>query len=108
MDVDHHRPPDDHQTPSGSASLAPESPYIEVHPAAGKILGHGSTFMDDFEADPYANERRDLPYYPFASRDEWELASFLLRSPLSMKSIDMFLSLSMVRLGSFSLRIIPD
>jgi hypothetical protein len=35
-------------------------------------------------------------YYPFASRDEWELAAFLLRSDLSLASIDSFLSLKLV------------
>lgn len=80
------------------------SPYIEVHPAAGKVLGHGRTFMDDFKADAYAEERTELPYYPFTSRDEWELASFLLRSSLSMKSIDAFLSLNMVCLKSSNLQ----
>lgn len=83
------------------ASLASGSPYIEVHPGAGKVLGHGSTFMDGFEADLYAEERRELPYYPFTSRDEWELASFLLRSSLSMKAIDTFLSLKMVSQNPF-------
>ncbi|KAI0245041.1 hypothetical protein BJV78DRAFT_1104999, partial [Lactifluus subvellereus] len=37
--------------------------------------------------------------YPFDSKDEWELASFLLLSNLSMSSINEFLSLQIKKLG---------
>ena len=53
--------------------------------------------MMEFDNDRFFNEHNDNLYYPFASRDEWELASFLLYSNLSMAAIDRFLSLKLVR-----------
>ncbi|KAG1744791.1 hypothetical protein EDB19DRAFT_1591983, partial [Suillus lakei] len=35
--------------------------------------------------------------YPFASKEEWEIGDFLLRSPLSMAAIDVFLKLPLVQ-----------
>ncbi|KAG2737451.1 hypothetical protein P692DRAFT_201663931, partial [Suillus brevipes Sb2] len=35
--------------------------------------------------------------YPFASKEEWEIGDFLLRSPLSMATIDVFLKLPLVQ-----------
>ena len=51
--------------------------------------------MDNFYTDKFAEERTKNPYYPFASRAEWELASFLSRANLSMKFVDEFLSLEL-------------
>ncbi|KAF9040949.1 hypothetical protein BJ165DRAFT_1327183, partial [Panaeolus papilionaceus] len=42
-----------------------------------------------------------LPYYPFLTRDEWELASFLLQSGMSLAKIDQFLKLELLLLLSF-------
>ncbi|KAI6002437.1 hypothetical protein F5J12DRAFT_686084, partial [Pisolithus orientalis] len=47
-------------------------------------------------------------YYPFNSHNEWELASWLLHSGLSMRAIDSFLSLSIISLSLFSPKIIID
>jgi len=52
--------------------------------------------MGDFNADKQLHQL----YYPFASQDEWDLASFLLHSNLSMASIDKFLNLGMVSVPS--------
>ena len=52
--------------------------------------------MDEFDRDDHATMREENLYYPWASRQEWELASFLLRSSLSMAAIDQFLSLDLV------------
>lgn len=76
-------------------------PFIEKYPGAAQTFGRAKTFMDTFDADCHADKRKDHPYYPFASRNEWELASFLLRSNLSMTSIDNFLKLELVS-GSVS------
>ncbi|KAG1868721.1 hypothetical protein C8R48DRAFT_598563 [Suillus tomentosus] len=56
----------------------------------------GSIFLDLFDADEYAECRVDNLYYPFASKEEWEVADYLLHSSLSMAAIDEFLKLSMV------------
>lgn len=82
--------------------LPPRSPtpifpfFKETHPTASTVYGRGQTFMDIFNKDEHSTKREQQLYYPFASRDEWELASFLLRSHLSMASIDKFLKLKLV------------
>ena len=70
--------------------------FVEEYKGAAKKYGTGTTFMDEFDGDQYAGERIKNLYYPFASRDEWEFAAFLLRSDLSMASIDSLLSLNLV------------
>ncbi len=55
--------------------------------------------MDLFDDDEYAENREMNLYYPFASRPEWELASFLLKSGLSMVAMDEFLKLQIVSAG---------
>ena len=52
--------------------------------------------MDRFEKDQYAKERAQNLYYPFASRDDCEVAYWLLNSGLSMLAINKFLSLKLV------------
>jgi hypothetical protein len=74
----------------------PLSYTVEEFSGAAKVYGMGRTFMDYFDADKHADKRAENLYYQFASRKEWEVASFLLRSSLSMAAIDSFLSLSLV------------
>jgi hypothetical protein len=73
-----------------------DGPFIEGYEGAAKEYGAGVTFMSEFGRDQHSAERVENLYYPFASKDEWELAAFLLRSNLSMASIDSFLSLKSV------------
>lgn len=68
-----------------------------IFPDAGYVYGHGDGYMGWFHHDKHAGERTSNLYYPFQSKGEWEIASFLSRSGLSMKRIDEFLSLSLVR-----------
>jgi hypothetical protein len=87
--------------PTHSSLNPPDSirnPFrIREHPNAAKVFGRGHTFMDQFNNDDFASARRQGHiYYPFASRDEWELASFLLRSNLSLADTDRFLKLELV------------
>jgi hypothetical protein len=70
--------------------------FIEEYEGSAKEYGTSTTFMEEFDRDQYAGERVENLYYPFASRDEWEFAAFLLRSDLSMASIDSLLSLNLV------------
>jgi hypothetical protein len=53
----------------------------------------GITFLDLFDANDYAECRKEDLFYPFTSREEWEVADFLLHSALSMAAIDNFLQL---------------
>jgi hypothetical protein len=88
-------PPDASSTRNAEAIWNPFR--IQEHPKAAKVFGRGPTFMDQFDNDDFASARRQGHiYYPFASRDEWELASFLLRSNLSLGDTDCFLKLELV------------
>lgn len=70
--------------------------YVETYHGAGATYGTGKTFMDQFDSDEHASRRKTNLYYPFCSKVEWELASWLLRSNLSLRAIDNFLSLKLV------------
>lgn len=82
--------------PSAQPDDHPAHHHIERYPRAGEIKEFGPTFMDEFNADRFGEERANHPYFPFASRDEWEFASFLLQSNLSMGQINTLLSLNLV------------
>ncbi|KAH9009867.1 hypothetical protein EDB85DRAFT_1902692 [Lactarius pseudohatsudake] len=73
----------------------PGKPFIQEYVGAAREYGRGTTFMQGFDRDPYSQERKKNLYYPFASRGEWEMATFLLHSSLSVSSIDSFLSLEL-------------
>jgi hypothetical protein len=67
-------------------------------PNAGHVFNHSDGFMGDFHADKFSGERSQNVFYPFSSKGEWQLASFLSRTGLSMRFVDEFLSLDMVSL----------
>jgi hypothetical protein len=62
--------------------------------------------MDIFDEDSHASKRENNVYYPFASADEWELASFLVKSGLSISAIDEFLKLQLVSLIDLKLSVL--
>ncbi|KIK31594.1 hypothetical protein CY34DRAFT_46106, partial [Suillus luteus UH-Slu-Lm8-n1] len=69
----------------GEESMSAEEQYED----AGTCYSQdGLTFLDLFDADEHAEYRKDNLFYPFASKEEWEIADFLLRSPLSMSAIN--------------------
>ena len=81
-----------------TASSHNNSPFFtEFYPGASKIFGSGPTFIDNFDNDQFSKERQVHSHYPFASKDEWHMASFLLRSGLSMAAMDQFFKLELVR-----------
>lgn len=85
-------------TPPNTPPIPPNPPpHSTIFPGAGFVYGRGDGYMGTFYDDKHANERMSNLYYPFQSKGEWEIASFLSRSGLSMKRIDEFLSLSLVR-----------
>ena len=91
----------DHQGENDDPSLYyphqdPTMPVINYHPNTPSVHPGGTVFMDQFFNDQYATLRQENLYYPFASRMDWQLASWLLRSRLSMAAIDDFLSLELV------------
>ncbi|KIK11045.1 hypothetical protein PISMIDRAFT_123437, partial [Pisolithus microcarpus 441] len=68
------------------------------------IYPGGTTFMDWFFDNQYVTLRWQNLYYPFTSAGDWQLASWLLRSRLSMAAIDDFLSLQLVKQLPISFR----
>ncbi|KAG0705579.1 hypothetical protein DFH29DRAFT_980830 [Suillus ampliporus] len=75
-------------------------PWRSLYLPQNLDISDGVTFLDLFDADEHAEYRKENLFYPFASREEWEVADFLLRSALSMAAINTFLQLSMVYLRS--------
>jgi hypothetical protein len=65
-------------------------------PDAGVAYNRTEGFMGTFHNDTHAEERASNIYFPFQSKGEWEIASFLSSSGLSMKRIDEFLSMNVV------------
>ncbi|KAI6003153.1 hypothetical protein EDD15DRAFT_2385610 [Pisolithus albus] len=81
----------------GTREENPDFSFIEYFPGATQTYKGGSTFINKFDADEFGQQRSSNIYYPFASRGDWELGSWLLHSGLSMGAIDVFLSLDLVR-----------
>jgi len=90
----------DEPDPPSNCRVPPTDSDIHWHrddyPSAAHVYGKGHTFMDVFDADPHADKRVENLYYPFASKQDWEMASWLLRSGLSMAAVDRFLRLELV------------
>ena len=84
-----------HPSPNLSPTPNPTS-RSTIFPDAGFVYGRGDGYMGTFYNDTYADERISNPYFPFQSKGEWEIASFLSSSGLSMRRIDEFLSLTLV------------
>ena len=70
--------------------------FVQEYDGAAIRFGLGTTFMQQFECDEFAEEHTQNLFYPFASRAEWELAAFLLCLDLSLATLDTFLSLHLV------------
>ena len=85
--------PSDHQR--SPSPIPPASSHVSF-PGAGKTYGEASTFLDRFNNDQYGPFHATNMYYPFLNEAEWELASFLLSSDLSMRKIDELLKLKLV------------
>ncbi|KAG2122771.1 hypothetical protein DEU56DRAFT_873558 [Suillus clintonianus] len=84
----------DHTAGEGHAS---SGEFIDVFPGSAEVYEGGYTFLGLFDEDKNSVYRVNNPYYPFSGRKDWEVASWLLRSGLSMGKIDSFLSLDMIK-----------
>ncbi|KAG1852820.1 hypothetical protein DFJ58DRAFT_661084 [Suillus subalutaceus] len=87
-----------------SGSQADYGEEVEFYDGAGKTWGVGKTFMDQFNEDEYAAEREQNQYFPFASKPDWEMASYILRSDLSMAEINEYLNLEFTKTLPLSFR----
>ncbi|KAJ6545132.1 hypothetical protein B0H10DRAFT_1969908 [Mycena sp. CBHHK59/15] len=74
-------------------SFDTQKAYREEFTGAAQVQPGGDTFKAVFECDQYAEQRKLNMYYPFASRDEWELVSFIVRSNMTLAATDEFLKL---------------
>ncbi|KAJ7784052.1 hypothetical protein B0H14DRAFT_2630709 [Mycena olivaceomarginata] len=68
----------------------------DFHPKPSSTFGTAPTFIDNFSKDRHTNDRQNNLYYPFASADEWEVASYLARSNMTVVQIDEFLKLRLL------------
>jgi hypothetical protein len=81
---------------SGSFHNTAGTTYHEEFTGATQEWGVGETFMGKFDLDDFAELHKKNLYYPFTSKDDWEMAAFLLCSGMSMALIDDFLTLQLV------------
>ena len=106
FDEDSHWTPPDNQNDnsgdSGAFGTTTGPSFTEYYEGCSEKFPGGKTFMDVFEMDQYSEERKDNLYFPFASREEWQFASWLLWLRLSLTAIDSLLSLDLVRWQFFS------
>jgi hypothetical protein len=65
-----------------------------------KVYPGGTTFMANFDQDRYAPQRSEVPWYPFASQKDWEVAHWIMRTNLSMTETDEYLNLDFVSFPS--------
>ncbi|KAI5988015.1 hypothetical protein EDD15DRAFT_2199192 [Pisolithus albus] len=71
--------------------------FVEVYEGSSEVFPGGKSFMDTFHEDQYSSERRSNLYFPFASQQEWQFASWLLHSRLSLTAIDSLLALGILQ-----------
>lgn len=74
------------------AAGIPRDPYVQDHEHAGATYGTGTSSFDKL----YESRTAELPWAPFGSQEEWELARWLLTSGLTQGEIDKFLKLDIV------------
>lgn len=84
------------QHPDDVGGTAEQPRFVEPFEGCSTTHPGSKTFMDTFREDQFAEERRENIYFPWASKEEWAFASWLLRSRLSMAAIDSLLSLDIV------------
>ena len=72
--------------------------FIEDFPEpAGLPHSADKTWLSDFEHHLYEQKKAgDVPWVPFETEDEWELARWLMTSGMSQTKIDSFLKLNKV------------
>ncbi|KAI6102451.1 hypothetical protein EDD16DRAFT_1716026 [Pisolithus croceorrhizus] len=82
-------------SPSGPST--PSVGKVKYFPGTSRCYPGGRTFMDNFFSDEHGELHKDNLFYPFTSQQDWQVASWLLRSHLSMAAIDSFLSLDLIK-----------
>ena len=71
--------------------------YDEYHPLASSTFGRGRNIFERIKlADTYSELRHRNRYYPFSTKRDWETASWLSRSALSVEKVNEYLQLNRV------------
>ncbi|KAI6012163.1 hypothetical protein PISMIDRAFT_115185, partial [Pisolithus microcarpus 441] len=70
---------------------------VEYFPGASQSYPGRRTTMDQFFSDKNGQFHKENLFYPFTSPEDWQIASWLLHSHLSMAAIDGFLSLDLIK-----------
>ncbi|KAG1753541.1 uncharacterized protein EDB91DRAFT_1285700 [Suillus paluster] len=83
-------------TPTKDIEEEMHSKVTDCFPGAAETYGMGHTFLGLFNTDENSVYCKTNLYYPFSCKQDWEIASWLLRSGLSMGKIDT-LSLEMIK-----------
>ena len=69
---------------------------VDHYVGASVIYGVGKTFLMQFDKDQYSACCLTNLYYPFTDSNDWGLVNFLLKSGLSMHTINEHLSLDII------------
>ncbi|KAJ7821497.1 hypothetical protein B0H13DRAFT_2241738 [Mycena leptocephala] len=96
VDTDYNDSAMDYSDPATPSSTGPVKDYYK---GAAKTT---------FHKDQYREERQSNLYYPFASADEWELASYLTRSNMTIADTDEFLNLRLTSKMDLSFQTAKD
>ncbi|KAH7903379.1 hypothetical protein BJ138DRAFT_1020738, partial [Hygrophoropsis aurantiaca] len=75
-----------------------------MYPGAAQQYHYGQSFLENFNADQFSEQRKTNLFYPFASKEDWQVGAWLSRSRLSVAAIDSFLSLPLIRTLPLSFR----
>ena len=74
----------------------PRSPWVEDFPSpAAYVSDFVGTYFEGIHRKK--EDAKQIPWFPFATEDEWELAQWLATSGLSQGAFDRFLKLRIVR-----------
>ena len=83
---------------AGSEEPGSSRLHVVYHPSHQRIKTYsgGLSFMEKFDQDLHSDMRKEHPYYPFATRDEWEFALYIVNADLSSAKINELLKLAVV------------
>ncbi|KAF7981243.1 hypothetical protein HWV62_34611 [Athelia sp. TMB] len=86
-----------HSDPAATQEEPPPESCFVHFPQISQTFGTAESFMDKFDSDENAGERKKNLYFPWKSKGDHGLGAWLLRSGLSMQAIDEFLALELIK-----------
>ncbi|KAG6369637.1 hypothetical protein JVT61DRAFT_10762 [Boletus reticuloceps] len=104
IDTDHdlHHPSEDVEPELNPPAILVEQSMshwiVDCHLGARQLKGDGQTFIARFELHGFSTYCKLNLYYPFSTLQDWQMANFLLTSQLSMRAINDFLSLELIKM----------